>query len=94
MVNILDEYIQISFNKTDEVFKYSGTSNIKNTKVKAIDVAMYSLEGNYHIGNMNLKEDSGISISLVNSGSINELVRFSNKLKDIKAELEDYVLNK
>lgn len=92
MINILDKSTQVNFEKTDDIYKYSGTCNIKDNNIIQVNVTVYTIEYNYRIGDMSIRDDSGISISLVDSSSLSSLPTFATILNQIKSELEDLLL--
>lgn len=92
MINILDKYTQVNFEKTDDIYKYSGTCNIKDNVITQVNVTIYTIEYNYRIGDMSIRDNSGISISLVDNDKLSKLSIFATILNQIKTELEDLLL--
>lgn len=91
MLNIIDRYKQISFEVTDDLYKYAGTCNIKEGIISSIDVTIYEIENNYLLGNMSAKNpaDGGVSVNIHNSSDLSKLLVFAQILRNIKIELEE-----
>ena len=92
MINILDKSTQVNFEKIDDIYKYSGACNIKDNNIIQVNVTVYTIEYNYRIGDMSIRDDSGISISLIDSSSLGNLPTFATILNQIKSELEDLLI--
>ena len=41
MINILDQYTQVSFETSDDKYKYTGVCNIKDNTINYINVTVY-----------------------------------------------------
>lgn len=93
MINIIDQYTQVSFEKINDDYKYSGTCDIKNNSITRVNVTVYNKEYNYRLCDMTSSKNSGVSISLVDNANLDKLASFVTMLKDIRLELEDYLLN-
>lgn len=93
MLNIIDRYEQISFETTDNLYKYAGTCNIKEGTISSLDVTIYEKDNNYLLGNMSAKNpvDGGISVNIHNSSDLSKLLVFAEILKNIKNELDKQV---
>lgn len=92
MINILDQYTQVSFETSDDKYKYTGVCNIKDNTINYINVTVYLDKD--RLGDMNIRNDSGISISLLDSADLKNLFSFTNILNEIKTELEETLLTK
>lgn len=93
MLNILDRYEQIRFERINESVKYSGTCNIQEGEITTIDVTIKTVENEYLIGTMNARNNSGgVSINIVNSEDLVNMSDYAKELYTIRQELTDILL--
>ena len=92
MITILDNYTQVSFETVNDTHKFTGVCNIKENKIILIDVTVYEISKDYHLGTMSTGEGQGTTINIINGTDLTYLTQFAETLGNIKKELEEQLL--
>lgn len=88
MITILDKYTQISFNKTDGSYNYTGTCNIKEGQINNIEITISTLGSTDRIGTMSSSTGFGASVTIDKISSLSNMQTFVAVLQQIKSDLE------
>ena len=88
MITILDKYTQISFNKTDDSYNYTGTCNIKENQISNIEITISTIDSNNRVGAMSSSSGFGASVTIDKIKNLTDMQTFVAVLQEIKNDLE------